>query len=67
MKFERNVPQQGDALDLLVSQSNGRAALVITDYQHRYVMDYLALGNEGAHRKRALRTSADEQRIHRRM
>ena len=36
MKFERNVPQQGDALDLLVSQSDGCAALVITDYQHRH-------------------------------
>ena len=51
MKFERNVPQQGDALYLLVSQSDGCAALVITDYQHRHVMDYLALGNEGARQK----------------
>jgi site-specific DNA-methyltransferase (adenine-specific) len=49
--FEKNVTQTGDALDLLASQSDGCAALVISDYQHRHVMDYLALGNEGARQK----------------
>jgi site-specific DNA-methyltransferase (adenine-specific) len=42
-----DVAQQGDALELLRSLQDSRAAVVIFDPQHRDVLDKLGYGNEG--------------------
>jgi site-specific DNA-methyltransferase (adenine-specific) len=51
IQFEKNIAQQGDALDLLVSLPDGCSPLVFFDPQHREVNDFLKFGNEGARQK----------------
>lgn len=46
--FEFDVPQRGDALELLQSLQDACAAVVIFDPQHRSVLDHLKFGNEGS-------------------
>jgi site-specific DNA-methyltransferase (adenine-specific) len=49
--FSLNTAQQGDALTLLRSLSDGCTPLVFFDPQHRGVLDKLAFGNEGARQR----------------
>src|SRR5262245_48200689 len=44
--FEFDVPQRGDALELLQSLPDSCAAVVIFDPQHRTVLNHLNFGNE---------------------
>jgi hypothetical protein len=45
--FKFDVTQRGDALELLRSLSDGDAAAVVFDPQHRSVLDHQRYGNEG--------------------
>ena len=49
--FEFDVPQRGDALELLRSLQTPCAAVVLFDPQHRGVLDHLKFGNEGARQR----------------
>ena len=49
--YRQNTAQRGDALALLQSLSGGAASMVFFDPQHRGVLDYLKLGNEGARQR----------------
>lgn len=51
----RNVPQQGDALELLTSLPDACAAVAFFDPQHRAVLDKLAYGNEGSRQSERVR------------
>jgi site-specific DNA-methyltransferase (adenine-specific) len=51
MLLRRNVPQRGDALELLRALPGGCTPLVFFDPQHRAVLDQLRYGNEGARQR----------------
>jgi site-specific DNA-methyltransferase (adenine-specific) len=46
--FEFDIPQRGDALELLQSLQDACATVVIFDPQHRSVLDHLRFGNEAS-------------------
>ena len=47
-RFDFDVAQRGDALELLQSLLDCSATIVVFDPQHRSVLDHLKFGNEGA-------------------
>jgi site-specific DNA-methyltransferase (adenine-specific) len=49
--YEYNVPQTGDACELLRSLPDGCTPLIFFDPQYRDVLDKLDYGNEGARQK----------------
>src|SRR5262245_13828581 len=50
-RYQRNITQRGDALELLRSLPDDCAALAFFDPQHRSTLDRLAYGNEGARQR----------------
>jgi site-specific DNA-methyltransferase (adenine-specific) len=50
-EYRQNTAQRGDALTLLQSLSGRAASLMFFDPQHRGVLNYLKLGNEGARQR----------------
>jgi site-specific DNA-methyltransferase (adenine-specific) len=57
-KYQQNTAQDGDALALLQSLSDGCTRLVFFDPQHRDTLDRLAYGNEGARQEARVRLPA---------
>jgi site-specific DNA-methyltransferase (adenine-specific) len=62
IRYQRNIAQRGDALELLGSLPHDCAPLAIFDPQHRSTLDRLAYGNEGARQRErvALPQMSDE-------
>jgi site-specific DNA-methyltransferase (adenine-specific) len=57
-KYQVNVAQRGDAIELLQSLPDACTPLTIFDPQHRSVLNKLAYGNEGARQKERARLPA---------